>query len=204
MKKVNLIILSLILFASTVSKANIVTLTIDSITQAIQIIEVSSCDTIEVINNSNYSDYFSGDTIAGGVGDFSLLLQPDSIIGEWGQEVSYFFDLSELSQLVIFHQMNPIYFYVNIVNCLPSSVIEPLTESINVFPNPAQSRFYIETLLDNVSLTIFSSNGARISSMAINNRMTVVEIDQFESGLYLLKITSDQGFSIFRKIYKIS
>jgi hypothetical protein len=203
MKKKILIALSLILMGSICSKANVITLTIDSMFQESQIISVSSCDTIVVVNNSNYTDYFFTDTISDGVGNFDFQIQPDSILGEWGQEVSYFFDLSGLTHLAISHQLNPFYFYVNIEPCFPTSLNLQSIKTINLFPNPAQTRIYIETQLDDVSLSIVSANGENVQTIEIHKRITEVEIDQFESGWYFLKTTNKQGISSYQKFYKI-
>jgi hypothetical protein len=203
MKNSMLRLLFLILIGAANSKANIITLTIDSLNQETQFVSATNCDTILVVNNSNYTDYFFTDTLSGGVGNFDLQIQPDSIFGQWGNGVSYFLDLNGLTSLAIAHQLHTIYFYINIESCFPASVLKPLLKSKGLFPNPAKNMIFVETEINDVNISITNSKGENVLTLGINNQNTAIKIDQLENGLYYLKTTNDQGVFRYQRFFKI-
>lgn len=66
---------------------------------------------------------------------------------------------------------------------------------VTLFPNPASNMIYIN--LDNCSLSLLSIEGETLK-IANGNQMS---IEEFQSGLYLLKIQKD-NFSITKEIFK--
>ncbi|MFK7806199.1 MAG: sulfatase-like hydrolase/transferase [Saprospiraceae bacterium] len=85
-------------------------------------------------------------------------------------------------------------------NCdgiISTSVQELLLAEVIVSPNPSSGNFSIEMPNDeNISVMIFSSDGKMITNANGNG---VIEIQGLSAGLYILKITTNGGASIYKK-----
>ncbi|MEZ4909017.1 MAG: DUF2271 domain-containing protein [Saprospiraceae bacterium] len=69
--------------------------------------------------------------------------------------------------------------------------------SISVFPNPTKSNIYISTKNDIVSIRLFSMNGKLLKETKTNN----INLTDLNSGIYLLKITTNEG-EFVKKVIK--
>lgn len=75
-----------------------------------------------------------------------------------------------------------------------------------LYPNPANSAFYIEFTSDlnsngNLTVEIYSLSGEYISSQLIGEHQPV-NIASLPVGLYLVKIRTDTGFEINKTLVK--
>ncbi|OFY99646.1 MAG: hypothetical protein A3K10_08105 [Bacteroidetes bacterium RIFCSPLOWO2_12_FULL_31_6] len=73
-------------------------------------------------------------------------------------------------------------------------------DDLKIYPNPASSNLFIE-LSDfndtfNAQLNIFDISGKEVYSLPIIQSTTKIDVSSLKSGLYLLKITSENGNSI--------
>lgn len=186
------LILCLGLFA-TETKATIVTLRIDSINQPFQQVTLSECDTLKVINNSGYTDYFWTDTNSLGYPDGNTQIWPDTMIGGWGQDTSYI-ALSYFSLLVITHQAWPTFYHVHITPCTTVGYGNVNNTTLNLYPNPTQDKLFINSDTEIESLMIASLNGQIVYQASLNNKSTTqVDVSHLPPGNYITMIANDKG-----------
>ena len=75
------------------------------------------------------------------------------------------------------------------------------TQSINIYPNPANDRLYIETQTLTQTIEIFDIYGRRQKSIVNCQRSTVIDLSELKSGLYFVKINTEKG-NIVKRIIK--
>jgi hypothetical protein len=85
---------------------------------------------------------------------------------------------------------------------LYQGIDESTTNQINVFPNPASDILNINNVKQNTKLLITDINGKVIYTKQINTGDNKIEISQFPTGIYLVRMITKQNISI-RKIIKI-
>jgi len=86
-----------------------------------------------------------------------------------------------------------------VVLSLPTAIAEPLSKSIEVYPNPANTTLYFKNLIGDASISIFDLQGRKILSRNINdNRIDITNLDH---GLYTIHI-NDNKSSIIKKLVK--
>ncbi len=73
---------------------------------------------------------------------------------------------------------------------------------ISLYPNPAMSEFFVSDLSGNEVLMLYDLNGKLLQSKIAANKLERMNTERLSSGLYLLKITSDEGESVTLKIIK--
>jgi len=76
--------------------------------------------------------------------------------------------------------------------------------NFNIYPNPSNTIFNIE-LHDFGSreiLSVYDIFGRKIKTKKLNNQKTNVNLNGFSNGVYFFKITSENGNSIKKVIYK--
>ena len=81
--------------------------------------------------------------------------------------------------------------------------IEELTSSFNVYPNPVNDKLYVETLTQTQTLTveIYDVYG-RQQSMVNGQQSTVIDVTNLNSGVYFVKVVTENGESVKRFIKK--
>jgi hypothetical protein len=92
----------------------------------------------------------------------------------------------------------------NIGTSAPLGIAENRTSSILVYPNPARQTLNIiipGTFHASSRLEIFSMDGQKYLEKELNQSKTVLDISSFASGLYILKVESDQSV-VVKKIFK--
>lgn len=73
----------------------------------------------------------------------------------------------------------------------PDGILE-LDCRIDVYPNPANSALYVEG--DDVKeITVYNLSGQKLYQTSVRDRKTTINTASFESGIYLLEITTHQG-----------
>lgn len=73
--------------------------------------------------------------------------------------------------------------------------------SISVYPNPTFGDLIIEGLSVSTTITIFSIQGTMIQQMEVTENRVNINLSDFQSGLYLVKVSRD-GFSDLFKVVK--
>lgn len=77
-----------------------------------------------------------------------------------------------------------------------------VNKDIKAFPNPTQNILNIKSQSIISSTEILDSNGRIINSSTQNNNEVKLDIENFQSGMYLLKVTTENGTSIQKIIKK--
>lgn len=73
---------------------------------------------------------------------------------------------------------------------------------IKIFPNPASNILNINTSSIITSIEIVDINGRIIQSLSQNSNEVILNIENLQSGMYLLKVTTENGSSIEKIIKK--
>ncbi len=79
------------------------------------------------------------------------------------------------------------------------NVESPVQKKIKVYPNPVRNELYIEVPQGKTTFEIFTLQGKRILSGNISEK-EVINLSQFPSGMYFLKINTDKEVSYFKFI----
>ena len=94
---------------------------------------------------------------------------------------------------------NPIVLTVGILNTNESNFNN---ENIKAFPNPTQNSLNIQSSSTIFSTEIIDTNGRTIQSLSQNSNDIILDIENFQSGIYLLKVATENGTSIQKIIKK--
>lgn len=84
--------------------------------------------------------------------------------------------------------------YITVYDCV--GINELSAENISVFPNPANNELNIQFghMVSNTKIEILSYNGQLVYSTFANNTNAVqLDLSKFNNGLYLLRLSSDNG-----------
>ncbi len=110
----------------------------------------------------------------------------------------------------VFSGVAAIYFDFNtpiITNTVTTEIVEPLsveeynTQSIKLYPNPANNKLEITSIQTIDQLTIIDINGRVLKSLAISNLNYSLDVSSFSKGVYFLEIQSGESKST-RKFIK--
>jgi hypothetical protein len=86
----------------------------------------------------------------------------------------------------------PVYFDFA-TNTLGTSSFE-LASKLSIFPNPATKNVTIQFIdLNNPTLQVYDIKGRVLLNQNLNNTSNTIDISGLPSGMYLFKVTSDQG-----------
>jgi hypothetical protein len=130
---------------------------------------------------------------------------PNTKINEWEQltfDFSSHFDTT-YDQLVIFPDFqsrsteNVIYFdnVFGEVGTLPSSISKAENTSFEIYPNPANDIVEISSKSSISELTIYNAAGMLIKSVSPDNKKHILDVNNFESGLYIIKVMTENGIT---------
>ena len=69
------------------------------------------------------------------------------------------------------------------------------TQSISVYPNPANDRLYVETLTQTQTMTveIYDVYGRQQKLSAISGQQSVIDLSKLNAGIYFIKINTEEG-----------
>ena len=81
------------------------------------------------------------------------------------------------------------------------NITEEQISSVQVYPNPANDRLYIETQTQTQTIEIFDIYGRRQKSIVNSQRSTVIDLSELKSGIYFVKINTEKG-NIVKRIIK--
>ena len=79
--------------------------------------------------------------------------------------------------------------------------IEEMNASFNIYPNPVNDKLYIETLTQTQTVEIYDVYG-RQQSMVNGQQSTVIDVTNLNSGVYFVKVVTENGESVKRFIKK--
>lgn len=88
-------------------------------------------------------------------------------------------------------------------NFISSGLAEEQQNEIILFPNPVSENLSIDIVdFKNTTLEIYSINGMKIQSRTLSSEHTLINVTEFASGIYVVKITGAKGVSTKRFIKK--
>jgi hypothetical protein len=80
--------------------------------------------------------------------------------------------------------------------------IEETTTSLSIYPNPVDDRLYIEALTLTQTIEIYDIYGRRQQLSAISHQPSVIDVSNLNSGIYFVKISTEEGDIVKRIIKK--
>jgi hypothetical protein len=84
-------------------------------------------------------------------------------------------------------------------NCgIPPLKVNENSNIVDIYPNPAQSKVFVDTGNKNVKLEIFNSAGSMIYSKD-SFISSWVEIEKYDPGIYIFRITAENSDTILNK-----
>lgn len=81
-----------------------------------------------------------------------------------------------------------------------TSLNETILYNFNVYPNPATKTLSIESNTDIDAIQIFSLSGVLVKNAVLTNN--TITVDDLTSGIYLIKVTDNKGYTLTRKFVK--
>lgn len=146
--------------------------------------------------------------------DYPINLHEDDVVGGESHNIGLITEPDPYSWLPQYHFTVPARSFGYAKIHLWHVIIHKDADSINLsnghecmlYPNPANSAFYIEFTSDlnsngNLTVEIYSLSGEYISSQLIGEHQPV-NIASLPVGLYLVKIRTDTGFEINKTLVK--
>lgn len=82
----------------------------------------------------------------------------------------------------------------------PNTQVHDLELQSQVYPNPASNILSVESEAIIEALSIFNFNGQMIYSKKVNQLGTAIDVSEFKSGTYILKLSLDMDQTQFQKI----
>jgi len=92
--------------------------------------------------------------------------------------------------------------YLKIGSPITSVAEQGKSDYINIFPNPVKDVLYIDLgkgMAEMASINIYAIDGRLLSSTASNSRRTRINMNAFEAGIYVLRVTNKAGKHIGTK-----
>ena len=84
----------------------------------------------------------------------------------------------------------------------PTEGVEESTSSLNIHPNPVKDRLYIETQTLTLTIEIYDVFGRRQQLSAVSHQPTVINVEDLKSGIYFVKIVTENGEIVQRFVKK--
>ena len=81
-----------------------------------------------------------------------------------------------------------------------NAVEEMTSVSFNVYPNPVNDRLYIETQTQTLAVEIYDIFGRQQELSAISGQQSVVDVKDLNSGVYFVKVVTENGEMVKRFI----
>ena len=81
-----------------------------------------------------------------------------------------------------------------------ADMIEEIDSKVEIYPNPANDKLYIETLTQTQTVEIFDIYGRRQKSIVNGQRSTVIDLSDLKAGIYFVKINTNEGNIVKRFI----
>lgn len=84
---------------------------------------------------------------------------------------------------------------------MTTSTSDPLEHELDIYPNPVQNQLRILNLKSPQDFKIFNSEGRMVDSDQISINESI-NVSQYNSGIYFIKIVNEQGQHLIRKFVK--
>ena len=85
-------------------------------------------------------------------------------------------------------------FFAKTINVTLETFNFDISSNFKIYPNPVKSTVNIDlSSVDNSSIDVYDINGRKILTQKLSNSSNTINIDNLSSGMYLFKVTSDQG-----------
>ena len=81
-----------------------------------------------------------------------------------------------------------------------ADMIEEIDSKVEIYPNPANDKLYIETLTQTQTVEIFDIYGRRQKSIVNSQQSTVIDLSDLKAGIYFVKINTNEGNIVKRFI----
>ncbi len=94
-------------------------------------------------------------------------------------------------------------YYSYITPNVPNGIIENADNfNFSIFPNPTNGKFQISSEARINTIEIFNAVGEKVFSISINQKKYEVDLTSHSSGIYILKITNQDGAVRVKKLNK--
>ena len=80
------------------------------------------------------------------------------------------------------------------------AAIEEVTASLNVYPNPVNNMLFVETESNVVEISVYDIFGRQ--QLAVSGQQSAVSVTDLNSGIYFVKVVTDNGEVVKRFIKK--
>ncbi|HSG68609.1 MAG TPA: carboxypeptidase regulatory-like domain-containing protein [Bacteroidales bacterium] len=67
-----------------------------------------------------------------------------------------------------------------------------IVDGVNVYPNPAGNNLFVETMMEGTAM-IYSISGQEMGQYRLNGQINVINVSDFEVGLYFIRVLGDNG-----------
>ena len=84
----------------------------------------------------------------------------------------------------------------------PSGLNESMAESIQLYPNPAESKFFVRSGSEIKQITLFDINGKQVAADSPNTKTTSLDVSEFHPGIYFVTIQTDLGVETKRLVVR--
>ena len=95
-----------------------------------------------------------------------------------------------------------VYYWDNLVLGEPLEVSENTMADISIYPNPATSVLNLQASQQIKSIQLFNLLGQNVLDKPVNSKTSVLEVAQFNNGVYLAKVLFDNGVTQTLKLIK--
>ena len=113
----------------------------------------------------------------------------------WSNDPSVKFMLAELEMDSLINNVE----FVTFLTTPPTSASNLESVKVNVYPNPTSKDLMITTDLINCSYNLTDVKGSKLSCNEFNNS-TVIDLSTYSSGTYFLKVYTEEGDVITKKV----
>ncbi len=86
-----------------------------------------------------------------------------------------------------------------LADCI-TGIEENIENKIEVYPNPVQSWMVIKSSLQLMFVEVFDNIGIKIHEQDLNGTEAILDLSNYSSGIYHLKITTQESTIYYRKI----
>ena len=95
-----------------------------------------------------------------------------------------------------------VYYWDNLVLGEPLGVLENTLVNISIYPNPAASVLNLQATQQIKSIQLFNLLGQNVLDTPVNSKTSILEVAQFNNGVYLAKVLFDNGATQILKFIK--
>lgn len=88
---------------------------------------------------------------------------------------------------------------VGVINQKQLGVTNNTLAQLSLYPNPATHYFKVKGFSENIDVEIYSQTGQLVSALK-NVSQQMVDVSQLNSGLYMVRVSSDQKNALFRLV----